>query len=147
MNDFQIIIDITKGGVVDRAGSLVWWMAGVNPSVFKQASWWSLEDWVYEKYKPYWDKFPELCGKFRQTRLYEFARESQDFVDLLQLIWIDMISERYVLQKEVCKDLRSQIEARLMLNLELTYEEVCPSEEESSEEITTNVSDETLGEL
>lgn len=148
MNDFQIIIDITKGGVVDRAGSLVWWMAGVNPSIFKQASWWSLEDWVYEKYKPYWDKFPELCGKFRQTRLYEFARESQDFVDLLQLIWIDMISERYVLQKEVCKDLRNQIEARLMLNLELTYEEVYPQEvEESSEEITTNVSEETLGEL
>lgn len=149
MNDFHIIIDITKGGVIDRAGSFVWWMTSVNPSIFKQSSWWSIEDWVYQKYKVYWDKFPDLCGKFRQAKLYEFADKNPDFVDFLQLIWVDLVSEKYALQREVCASLRDKLESKLMLNLGLTYEDVYPpeSQQEEIQEIETEVSEETLGEL
>lgn len=144
LNNIPIIIDITKGGVVNRSGSLVWWMTQINPALFKQAAWWSLEEWVYNKYKVYWDKFNGLVPHFRQSYLYELAESNENFVDLLRLIWIDLISEKYVLQKEVCKDLRSKIEAQLMLNLGITYEEVYLTNE--NEENTTELSD-TLSEI
>ena len=129
MNGMPIIIDITKGGVIDRGGSLLAWMMKVNPALFKQSQWWEIESWVYEKYKPYWSKFSGLYPRFRQARLWELARGDQNFVDLLQLIWLDLISERYVLQKEVCAKLRSEIEAKLMVNLQVSYEELNPPAE------------------
>lgn len=126
MNGIPVIIDITQGGVIDRGGSLLAWLMKVNPAIFKPAQWWEIEPWAYEKYKPYWDKFPGLMPHFRQTRLWELAREDQNFIDFLQLIWLDLISERYVLQREVCSNLHNTIEARLMVNLQLTYEELHP---------------------
>lgn len=143
MNDFPIIIDITKGGVIDRGGSFAWWMANLtDPGIFNQAAWWSIHDWCYEKYKPYWDKFGKFYPKFRQSTLYEVAREDNNFIDFLQLVWLDLISGRYVLQAEVVKDLRSEIETRLMVNLGITYEELHPVVEEN-----TSVSPEDLAAL
>lgn len=131
MNDFPVIIDITKGGVIDRAGSFVWWTTKLN--IFKQAAWWEINDDFYKKYQPYWDKFGCFYPRFRQAKLYEVARADSNFVDLLQLIWLDLISSRYVLQSEVCKSLRSEIETRLMVNLGLSYEELHPSTENTSD--------------
>ena len=128
MNDIPIIINITQGGVVDRVSSLVWWMSQINPSIFKQSAWWSIETWAYDKYRPYWDKFG-LNGKFRQKDLYSIARDNPPFVQFLRLIWLDLISERYTLQKEVCKPLKSQIETQLMVDLEID-----PSEFKNSTE-------------
>lgn len=134
MNDFPIIIDITKGGVIDRAGSFVWWMTKLD--VFKQAAWWEVNGDYYKKYQPYWDKFGCFYPRFRQSKLYEVAGEDPNFVDFLQLIWLDSISEKYALQAEVCKSLRSEVETRLMMNLGLTYEELHPSNlEETQNEV------------
>lgn len=130
MNDFPVIIDITKGGVIDRPGSMVWWTAKLtSPALYKQSSWWSIEDWCYEKYKLYWDKFGKFYPRFRQSALYDTARDNPYFSDFLQLIWLDLISSRYTLQSEVCKEMRSLIETRLMMNLGLTYEDIKSSEE------------------
>lgn len=137
MNDFPVIIDITKGGVIDRAGSFVWWVTKLN--IFKQAAWWEINEDFYKKYQPYWDKFGCFYPRFRQAKLYEVARSDNNFVDLLQLIWLDLISSRYVLQSEVCKSLRSEIETRLMVNLGLSYEELHPSiESETQSDSTEN---------
>lgn len=144
MNDFPIIIDITKGGVIDRAGSFMWWMANLTqPTIFKQAAWWSVEDWCYEKYKPFWDKFGKFYPRFRQTTLYEVIREDSNFLDFMQLIWLDLISGRYVLQAEVVKELRSEVETRLMMNLGVTYEQINPPAEVNN----TSVSQEDLAAL
>lgn len=148
MNDFPVIIDITKGGVIDRPQSLVWWTANLtNPAVYKQSSWWQVEDWCMDKYRAYWEKFPRFCGKFRQAELYSTATEDENFVDLLQLIWTDLISDRYVLQREVCQDLRVQLESRLMKNLGLTYDQVHPVVSETVEATDTSVSSDDLSEL
>lgn len=137
MSKFPIIIDITKGGVIDRDGSFIWWMANLTePNLFKVSAWWSLEDWVYEKYRPFWDKFPKFTGKFRQTTLYEEAAADPNFVDFMQMIWLDLISEKYVLQAEVVKSMRSEIETRLMMSLGVNYEEAHPQNEEVSTEVT-----------
>lgn len=128
MGGFPITIDITLGGVIDRVESFVWWMTELN--LFKQAAWWSIEDWCYGKYKNYWDKFEGLYPRFRQSKLYETARERPEFVEFLKLIWLDLISEKYVLQKEVVKDMRSQVESGLVLSLGVTpQEESTPSSE------------------
>lgn len=142
MNNFPIIIDITKGGVIDRAGSFVWWMADLtSPTVFKKASWWSLEDWVYEKYKPYWDKFSKFYPRFRQQALYDESRSNPSFLDFLQLIWLDLISGRYVLQAEVVKDFRSRLETSLMINLGINYEDLHPVVEQGSSVSSDDLSD------
>lgn len=146
INDIPVIIDITKGGVIDQAGSLVWWMTKLTPALFKSGSWWSLEEWVYQKYKPFWNKIDGLGEKFRQTALYTVARENPNLVDLLQLIWLDSISERYTLQRKVCEDFRSQIEARLMKNLGVTYDEIHPEVVET-QSINTEVSESDLQDL
>lgn len=132
MSKIPILIDITKGGITDRSGSLLQWITEVNPSIFKQAAWWSVEDWALQKYKPYWTKF-ELTDKFRQKALYEYAKTDQNFVDFLQLIWLDLISARYTLQSEVCESLKSEIENRLNTNLGLTSEDFIVQEQETSE--------------
>lgn len=145
MNDFPVIIDITKGGVIDRSGSLVWWMTELtSPTVFKQSAWWSVEDWCYEKYKPYWDKIGKFYPRFRQSVLYETAEQDENFVDLLQLIWLDLISSRYVLQAQVVKELRSEVETRLMVNLGVTESDF---KKEEAPEISTSVSSEDLSSL
>lgn len=138
MGNFPITIDITKGGVIDRVESFIWWMTELtSPTIFKQAAWWSIEDWCYNKYKPFWDKFDGVYPRFRQTKLYELGRSDPRFVDLLQLIWLDLISERYVLQKEVVKSLRDRIESGLMISLDISYDQLSPVQE--SHEISTNV--------
>lgn len=142
MGNMPMIIDITKGGVIDRGGSLLGWMTQVNPPLFKQAAWWEIEPDVYAKYKVYWDKFSGLSGKFRQARLWELARTDSNFVDFLQLVWIDLFSEKYVLQSEVCKDLHSEIETRLMVNLGINYEDLHPQIEEDTESVTPQELDE-----
>lgn len=136
INDIPLIIDITKGGVIDRSGSMVWWMTMLtSPAIFNQASWWSVTDDIKQRYLPYWNKFPEFVDKFRQSTLYEVASRNEDFVNFMQLIWLDLISDRYTLQKEVCKKMRSEIETQLMMNLGLTYEELNPAAESSSTEV------------
>lgn len=133
MGGFNMIIDITKGGVIDRSGSLIWWMTNLtNPALFNQASWWSVEEWCWNKYLPYWKKFPEFSSKFRQTKLYEVGSSNQNFIDFLQLIWLDLISDRYVLQKEVVKPLRDQVEARLLVNLGVTLDEIKENQDSNS---------------
>lgn len=147
MGDFPISIDITKGGVINRSESFIWWMANLtSPTLFKQAAWWSIEDWCYNKYKPYWDKFPEFYPRFRQTKLYEVGSSNPDFIDFMQLIWLDLISDRYVLQREVCSSLRSEVEARLMKNLGLTYDQVYTVDTSTGEVIDTS-SDDSINEL
>lgn len=134
MCDFPMTIDITKGGVIDRTESFIWWMANLtSPPVFKQAAWWSIEDWCYEKYKPFWDKIDGVYPRFRQSKLYEIGRENSHLTDLLKLIWLDLISDRYTLQKEVVKSLRDQIETKLMIDLGVNYEEVTADSEISTD--------------
>ena len=128
MRDIPISIDITKGGVINRSRSLVWWMTQVNPAIFKQGSWWEVNEWAKTKYAPYWSRFTMFSGSFRQTKLYEVAEADQSFVDFLRLIWIDLISEKYSLQKEVCKDLRSKLEVSLMVNLGILEDELSSQE-------------------
>lgn len=129
MGDFPIKIDITKGGVIDRKDSFVWWITKLtSPSPFHQASWWNIEEWCYEKYKPFWNKFEGLLGKFRQSKLWEYGQSDPNLILLLELIWLDLISDRYVLQREVVKPMREQVLADLMKGLGLTYDEVYPPE-------------------
>lgn len=145
MGGFNIIIDITKGGVIDRPGSFIWWMANLtSPSIFNQAAWWSISDWCYEKYKPYWDKFTDLVPKFRQSKLYELGNTDENLIKLLQLIWLDLLSDKYVLQREVIKSLRDKVEAELIQGLGLTYDEVHPPVEESKQ---VNLTDEEVSQL
>lgn len=139
MGDFPITIDITKGGVIDRVESFIWWMTQLtSPTVFKQAAWWSIEDWCYNKYKPFWDKFDGIYPRFRQSKLYEIGKSDERFIELLKLIWLDLISERYVLQREVVKPVRDQIETKLMMDLEVSYEDFNPSSEKE-ETVDTSV--------
>lgn len=139
MGGFPITIDITKGGIIDRVESFVWWMTQLtSPAVFKQAAWWSIEDWCYNKYKPFWDKFDGIYPRFRQSKLYEIGRSDERFIELLKLIWLDLISERYVLQREVVKSVRDQIETKLMMDLKVNYEDFNLSPEEEAV-VDTNV--------
>lgn len=119
INGIPMIIDIEEGGLINDSASLVDWITQVNPAVFKQAAWWKLEDWVYAKYKIYWDRITGFDAQFRQKYLYERASESPELILLLRLIWIDMVSERYTLQREVCKTVRTTIISELdtLLNI------------------------------
>lgn len=131
MGGFPVTIDITRGGVIDRVESFVWWMTKLD--IFKQSAWWSVEETYYERYKDYWDRFKGFYPHFRQAYLYEYAREHPDFVDFLMLVWLDAISDRYVLQKEVVKDMRDQVLARLELPREVTSEDTANFEENLDE--------------
>ena len=137
INKLPVIIDITRGGVVDRAGSLLWWINTLDQGPFKnQSGWWSISEEYIPKYGVYFNKFPEISeGRYRESKLWDLVRSDENFCDLLQLIWIDKVSNRYILQSEVCKTLRDHLETKLMTNLGITYEELYPvvSESDNSE--------------
>ena len=117
ISNIPMTIDIPSGGIIDKSASLLEWMETVNPSLFKQSAWWKLEEWVYDKYKDYWDKIEGFDGTFRQSYLDDTVRTNNNLRLLLRLIWVDMISERYTLQSEVCKGIREQIKTELDTNL------------------------------
>ena len=143
INKFPVQIDITKGGVVDRNLSFIWWITNLTePTVFSTGSWWKVSEWCYNKYRPYWDKLPKFAGKFRQSELYEVGSKDENLIDLLRLIWIDLVSDKYALQREVVKDLRTKVEANLMSNLDLTYDQVYHNEIVA--ESTDNKSDDAI---
>lgn len=142
INKFPVQIDITKGGVVDRNLSFIWWITNLTePTVFSTGSWWKVSEWCYNKYRPYWDKLPKFAGKFRQSELYEVGSKDENLIDLLRLIWIDLVSDKYALQREVVRGLRTKVEANLMSNLGLTYDQVYHNEIVSEQAVTDNPGD------
>lgn len=124
MSGMKIILDIKKGGIIDREGSLMWWMIDeVTPAIFKTGGWYSVNDEYLQKYKVYWERFA-FDGKFRQSELYDRIRQDPKFKDFMQLIWLDLISHNYTLQAEVCKEMKNEIENRLNESLGITPEEL-----------------------
>lgn len=146
MSNFRIIIDINKGGIIDKVGSFVWWMTEIG-NVFNSGTWWTWKDDIYNKYKPYIEKFGKFNGKFRSADLYSYSKENESFYKLLQLIWTDMICDRYVLQSKMCEPIRNSLRADLMTALGLTYEDISNVEIKTPDEVTTSISEKTLDEL
>ena len=124
INNIPFIINIEEGGIINKTDSLVEWMTLVNPALFKQSQWWKLEDWVYERYKIYWDKIGGFDQQFRQKKLYELAKENKSFVLLLRLIWVDLVSDRYTLQREVCKKTKENIYNELNKSLNISEKDI-----------------------
>lgn len=122
VNNIPLTLDITEGGIINRAVSLVDWI--IELGVFKQAAWWQIEPWAYTKYKAYWDKFGGFIPHFRKSYVYEMTQNNPDFLKFLRLIWVDMVSEKYTLQREVCKTVKDSLEKDLIQDLGLTYEDL-----------------------
>lgn len=145
MMGINILIDIRRGGVIDRGGSLAWWMIdSVTPKIFKSGAWFSVSEDYLNKYYPYWEKFG-LTGKFRQAQIYELARTDENFVNFLQLIWLDLISLNYELQRDVCKAMRDTIEATLTVNLGIEPIPESAENNESDTAIDLDALDEIVG--
>jgi len=132
MDNFPITIDITKGGVIDREESLAWWMISEGLRIFvKRNGWYEVTDNFISKYRIFWEKFG-MTGRFREGQYYEKAHTDPNFIDFLQLIWLDLISETYALQKSVCEEMRNNVMTRLMMNLSISENDLVPNNEESS---------------
>lgn len=145
MMGINVLIDIRRGGVIDRGGSLAWWMIeNVTPKIFKSGAWFSVSEDYLNKYYPYWEKFG-LTGKFRQAQIYELARTDENFVNFLQLIWLDLISLNYELQKDVCKEMRDTIEATLTVKLGIEPIPESAENNESDTAIDLDALDEIVG--
>ena len=118
INNIPLIIDITKGGIISKGDSLIEWFD--NLPVFNKGAWYSVNKDYYNKYKPYWDKFGGFESNFRKGYINELADSNPLFTEFLELIWTDMICERYTLQAIVCTKKRNELIADLWKGLGLT---------------------------
>ncbi len=105
-----ICIDITKAGVVDVEKSFIEYMFNID--VLKSGAW-SSAPFLLEKYPEECNKFPILSKSFRKDDLVEYARINPALLDLLQVAFIDLISDKYSYQKIVCSDYREQVYERV----------------------------------
>lgn len=116
-----LVIDITKAGIVDEVKSFVEY--AFNIGILNPGSW-SSAPYLLERYPEESAKFPILSKSFRKESLINYCRESKPLLNLLQVAFIDMISEKYTYQAEICKSYRQEL-----------YEEV---EQASAEPTTLN---------
>ena len=141
INNIPVTIDITQGGIINKGKSLVDWFDDLG--VFNTGAWYSVNETYYNKYKPYWDKFDGFYPKFRKDLRYSYAENSSDFRDFLQLMWLDMICEKYTLQAQVCNPLREEIKDRLWTNLGLTEHDFLALPEATEEVAVDDMIEET----
>lgn len=117
---FEFTVDVTKGGVIDQARSMVQWMTQYTMEKVRGNTFYILPK-VFEKYPrfhQYLSKIaPKYTGKFLWDSFVELLRDDTAsgglLMDYLVLIWADIISERYTLQADVISPLRNRILERI----------------------------------
>lgn len=118
---FDITIDVSKGGKIAQIDSFLLTLSTLD--IFKQGGgWYHLNPQYLEDYKEYFQSYELLLGKFRWKALVELMNADSRLVKIFELIWIDIVSSKYELQKIVCEDYRKQ------LLEDLTSNEVSDSE-------------------
>lgn len=113
---FDLVIDISKGGKVDKIQSFLLTLSTTD--MFKQSGgWYSINEKYSDKY-PQFKNIELFSGKFRWKALVEELIANEYLVKLFELIWTDIVSEKYELQKLVCKDYRDSLEQQLHVDNE-----------------------------
>ena len=113
MGNFNIVLDIARGGVIDSAESTINY-AAEQLGILNHASWSDARK-LAEAYPEYVGKFGKFLGQqsFRWSELVDYVHENPAYVKLLQLAFLDMIEKNYTYQGAICKDYRAKIKSEL----------------------------------
>lgn len=107
-----IVLDITKGGIIDRVNSVLNWVSTLG--VISQAGgWYYINDDYYEAYHEYFEKVEILQKKFRWNALVDACQEDDHIIDIFTLIWTDLVMKKYSLQRSVCQQYHDDLVLKL----------------------------------
>ncbi len=140
----SVFIDIKNAGTVDVEKSFLEYLFSADVKILNAGAW-SSAPYLLERYPEESAKFPILQKSFRKDDLIEYARHNKAFLNLAQVAFIDLLSDMYSYQKDVCQDYRDQ--------LYLTVQEAekdssfvsVPAGDIDSEEVSASVVDNSEG--
>ena len=116
----NILIDNTKGGVVDGPGSMAIYAADTLHYI-NHAAWCNSKP-LAEKYPEYvgcFDKFCNISGAtFRFNEYLNYARNNPYYVDLLELAFTEELCSKYEYQAEICQPYVNQLREKLSTLIE-----------------------------
>lgn len=138
--NIPILIDIQNGGTVDGPASMAIYAADVLKYIEKGS--WCTSKELAKRFPEYVGCFGKFCdpvgdSKFRYGEFLQYARDNPDYVSLLELAFIDDISERYTYQADICKPYADQLRAQI--NSKLEEPEVDAFEDSDGDEIVREV--------
>lgn len=127
--NMPIVIDITKGGIVDGPASMAIYAAD-ELKLVTHSSWCSAAELAnrYPEYSGCFGKFCSPTNKFHFNDYLDYARSNPDYVALLELAFVDDISRMYSYQAEICAPYRAQLKEQLDRLLEPELDVVKDSE-------------------
>ena len=116
ISDVDLVLDISKGGAIDREDSLVNFF--YNKSIFQMVTngWYSINPGVaemYPQYRSYLENNTKLFGKQRWNAIVEEIRSNEVIRDFMTLVWVDMVGRNYSLQAVVCAKYREELVNKL----------------------------------
>lgn len=113
--DIPVLIDITAGGLVDSAASMAMYAAD-SLGYIKHAAWCN-SNRLAEMLPEYEGCFGKFCMKggptFRYNEYLDYARNTPDYVTLLELAFTKEICEKYAYQAAVCKPYLEELRGKL----------------------------------
>lgn len=114
-NDLGIVLDNTKGGVIDKEMSMVDFAID-QMGLLELAGAWVTTNRLMEYHPEYYGYFDGgFYGdvKKRRNEIYEYAREVPAYLDLLELCFCEDIAERFEYQAEICKPYIMELRDRI----------------------------------
>lgn len=110
MNNFNVVLDINKGGVINSHESMINFATEQLGLIDKGS--WSNSKKLAEKYPEYsekFDKFLSPWGSYRFQELLDYVNVRPKFSKFLELCFLDLIEENYSYQAEVCKAYKERV--------------------------------------
>lgn len=128
-SDIPILIDITRGGVVDGPASMAIYAADVLGYIHHAA--WCNSKRLAEMYPEFDGCFEKYCSSngstFRFNEYLDYARNCPDFVTLLQLAFTEEICQKFSYQAEICapyiEKLRDKLKGLIEHELDVKFDE------------------------
>ena len=101
--NISIVIDITRGGIVDGAASMAEYASDVLHYI-NHSSWCDSKPLaeMYPEYVGCFDKFCSPEGRFRYNEYLNYAENNSDYVTLLELAFTQEICNKYTYQAKIC---------------------------------------------
>ena len=111
-----IVIDVTKGGVVNPVESMLAFIRNRLDYVYTKGAWTYLNKKLFEWYPEYdykFDKFNSGTTAFYFKDLEAYVRKRPKMVKFFQLCFLKEISDMYSYQAEICKPYIEQLKKEM----------------------------------
>jgi len=110
--DIPCYIDATRGGRIDPVESFIRYISTENVGIVKAGAWYTIGDTIEtlcEQYPAISEDIRPLVKSYRKNEFMDMAKADPDFVDLLQIRFIDVIDTIYPGQRLINGDYQKEL--------------------------------------